>query len=739
MSVFLTSAPARAQRVAPAGNQNLYWVLEAADGTDQAISFWGQGRATATVTPYSWTFGSAAPTWHYAVLPNPNPTANALTPPATIDDNRGSVYLSQRGSTLTPQAGNSYYTSAMYMSDIPVGASAGSARLLANVKGQPEMLLIPTLTGSGLPSSPNISLFCGGAYALYYEATSGSTTTGTGNLHARFIKPSSNPPTTDGIDNTVAFKALNTCGSNTYTQTALPGSGGAFSVTIPHVYAPANQRRQVVYVAVGQEDHVTTTTNQEGIYALVLTDDQQSVNGVLTALPLRPLLDPCECTPPIGRALTLTESRLIGGTGTPGSSACMGRTAIAGATKATFTTSEIEVTADRKRLAWAGKDGKVYVAALFPSNGALDLSISPNVVAVADFSATGLNATNARVNGLEFAPDGSYNLYVTVGTDAGSAGSIDGFYKIASTSTTGITYTAPSRRANPGLGVNTQYVAQSQIEADRNGLLRLLGVASVAGRPSSLIAFDPAAGSGAGAFLSPSINSPAVTAKLALTLKNTATDIRRLPRQVDGSDYGFAGHIYGPAYVQTLAYPASCSTPAPYPLPVPAPTATFAIDALSQIWNPTYQWSVSPAIAGFSSSGTTTQTITFPASTASYVVICNIGGTTDCASGVTYTSEFSVATGDGCPVLPQRPAPTPPPVVAAWPVPGDAYLELTRSTDDPATVELLDGQGQVRLMRAWPERVLTLSTATLPEGLYVLRVRQAGQPPVTRRISIAHR
>lgn len=65
-------------------------------------------------------------------------------------------------------------------------------------------------------------------------------------------------------------------------------------------------------MAVGQEDHVTGPTSGEGIYALVLTEDEQLVNGVPTALPLRPLFDPCQCTPPVGRALTRDESKLIG-------------------------------------------------------------------------------------------------------------------------------------------------------------------------------------------------------------------------------------------------------------------------------------------------------------------------------------------------------------------------------------------------------------------------------------------
>ena len=753
-ALLLAGWSAAAQRVAPAGNQNPYWVLESLDGTDQAISFWDQGRANATSTSYSWMFGSGTPTWHYAALPNPNPTVNFAAPLTTIDDNRGRLYLSQRGATLTSQASGSYYTSAVYMSDAPpsAGVPVGSARLLADVKGQPEMLLIPTLTTAGMPNSPNIQMFCGASYVLYYEATNGTSTDG--NLHARFIKPSGNPPTTDNADNVTAFKRDITCGVNTYTSSALPGSRGAFAVTLPHVYTPVNQRRQIVYVAVGQEDHITASTGNEGIYALVLTEDQQLINGVPTALPLRPLLDPCLCIPPNARALTLAESRLIGipGPQMQPSSICMGRTAIIGATKATFTTSEIEVTADRKRLAWAGKDGKVYVAALFPNNGALDLSISPNVSAVADFSATGLSATNARINGLEFAPDGSYDLYVTVGTDANSGNGIDGFYKIPSTSTSGISYSAPSRRTNPGVGLNTQWVAQSQIETDRNGLLRLLGVPSTPGRTSSLIAFNPVANSGAGAFLPTNTNSPTVTAKLALNLKNVATDVRRLPRQVDGSDYNFAGHIYGPSYVQTQAYPGNCNgQPAPVPPPAPNATATFAVDQVAGWGSVTYTWSVTPLsgaapVTGFSNSGSPAQTVTFPTTTGgTYLLRCEIAEpASNCATNSSYISEFTVTTGNGCLPLPQRPTPPPPPVVQVWPIPADDYLTLMRDAEDSAKgattiAELLDGQGQVRLTRLWQGSALTLPTATLPEGLYVLRVRVAGQPATTRRVSIAHR
>lgn len=223
--LLLAAGAAAAQRPAAAGNQNPYWVFEAADGSDHAVSFWNQGQASAVGQVYSWMFGSGAPTWHYAALPNPNPTVNFSAPQTLIDDNRGRLYLSQRGA-LTPAAGNAHYTSAVYMSDVQPGAPAGSARLLADVKGQPEMLLVPTLTSSGLAGSPNIGLFCGGAYALYYEATSGAATDGTGNLHARFIKPSGNPPTTDNQDNVVAFKTSSACNHQLMLQEPYPARAG---------------------------------------------------------------------------------------------------------------------------------------------------------------------------------------------------------------------------------------------------------------------------------------------------------------------------------------------------------------------------------------------------------------------------------------------------------------------------------------------------------------------------------
>lgn len=747
MSALLLAAwPAVAQRPATAGNQNPYWVLEAVDGSDRAISFWDQGRASATTTAYSWLFDNNAPTWHYASLPNPNPTGNAFGQPL-IDDNQGQLYITQRGALFS---GSGVWQSRVYVSDVQPAPTNGTARFIADVKGQPEMWLLPTLT-SALAGGASNTQFCGAFNLLYYEAESG--TSNQGRLRLRRIGnqmgTGAAPTVSAGLQ--PIFQVTPYCGATgTSSVAALPGSRAAIAITAPHIgnFSIYNSRRkQTVYLAVGQEPHISTGTGKEGIYALQLFDD--------ATIPLETIRDFCQCTPD-GRPLTLDESRLIGA-GTLASTTCIKREAIPGATTGTFTTHELEISSDRKRLAWGGQDGKVYVAALDEASGSLSPSFSPSVVAVADFSSGpgGLGATNNRINGLEFAPNGSYDLYVTVGTDAGSgSGTVDGFYKLTSTGTAFlISYSLSSRYANPGVGPNTQWVAQSQIEADRNGLLRLLGFPSGSG-PSSLIAFDPAAGGGAGAFLATNaLGVVPIAAKEARNLQNVASTVRRLPRQVDGWDYTFAGHIYGPRYVQTLPYPSTCGgVPAPVPPPAPNATATYAVDGLAAGWQASYGWTVTPlggapALTGFVSSGTPTQTITFPTTGGgSYLVKCDITpGTAGCTSYYSFSAEFTVTTDNGCRTPSQRPAPpapsspSTPPVVQAYPVPADERLELTRESTGPATVELLDQQGRIRTVRSWAGPSLTLPIATLPDGLYVVRVWEAGQPATTRRVSIAHR
>jgi len=72
---------------------------------------------------------------------------------------------------------------------------------------------------------------------------------------------------------------------------------------------------------------------------------------------------------------------------------------------------------------------------------------------------------------------------------------------------------------------------------------------------------------------------------------------------------------------------------------------------------------------------------------------------------------------------------------AAWPVPAHEVLHLALdAASRPRQVQLLDALGRVVLARPTPPAALSLPTAALPPGVYLLRVDYATGGPVTRRV-----
>ncbi len=72
--------------------------------------------------------------------------------------------------------------------------------------------------------------------------------------------------------------------------------------------------------------------------------------------------------------------------------------------------------------------------------------------------------------------------------------------------------------------------------------------------------------------------------------------------------------------------------------------------------------------------------------------------------------------------------------LAAWPVPAHGQLHLALdAAARPQQVQLLDGRGRVVLTQTTSQPELTLNTAALAPGLYLLQVQYAGQT-VTRRV-----
>jgi len=72
---------------------------------------------------------------------------------------------------------------------------------------------------------------------------------------------------------------------------------------------------------------------------------------------------------------------------------------------------------------------------------------------------------------------------------------------------------------------------------------------------------------------------------------------------------------------------------------------------------------------------------------------------------------------------------------AAWPVPAHDVLHLALdAASRPRQVQLLDALGRVVLARPTPPATLSLPTAALPPGVYLLRVDYATGGPVTRRV-----
>jgi len=79
--------------------------------------------------------------------------------------------------------------------------------------------------------------------------------------------------------------------------------------------------------------------------------------------------------------------------------------------------------------------------------------------------------------------------------------------------------------------------------------------------------------------------------------------------------------------------------------------------------------------------------------------------------------------------------------LSAWPVPADAFLHLDLPEDlrgKKMQVTLLDLQGRIVLAQAVSSEKISLSTAALAEGSYVLRLEAEGQAIAQRKISVLH-
>lgn len=752
----MNSLPYRAAAQSGAGRQTPVWVFKGASA-DYGFNFWYNGRRTIApalmAMPVNFPAGQTSESeWWYAAVHNSNPTSPVYD--ATPDGGAGRLYFGQIGGGTTPSGAG--MTSRVVAAQPRNSPLAAISTVGFYVNGQPEMLAIPT-TGSvatggyygHLPINSGLTTKCDSYHLMWYEANDPGVTTGNAHRKGAFRVQPFYFDNSTGLSYfypviSTPVAARNNVGSNIGPIGAvMPGTKATFAVASP-IAVGYGSNEQTVYIALNQESGLA---GSEGIYCFRLHPYPLTGSG----------FDPITSFEDIGLITSsrlsgrtnLDESRIIGTSVVSSQNPNPTRLIRVAVSGSTFNTSELELSRNLQRIAWGEATGnKVFVAALEPGR-----SVKRNTTTNAPYPVTTITLPAGRkIAGLEFAPDNSYTLYVTATSNATGNGSGDGLYRIALTgsSADSLTYGTPVALGNPTIG-GVQYVGTSQIETDRNGLLRMLST-------ERLTAYDHAAAAWKG-----SDQSPYVQTFKAQDVNYDFVDYYRLPRQVDGWDHNFAGHIYGPDYLKVIA-PGSGETGCPTPAPLIVQTATYTVDAVPPLGTgsgkPVYTWNVTldngttlaPGVTPNTASGAglTQFTTTFPAQAGAYriQVAVSYPSVNSCANNLTTYANLRVTTGSGCQGSSQRVAPpsvgsTPLPVpVVVGPVPAADYLDVAYETAakyaQPATVRLLDMQGRVVREHSWSGDVpLRLKTSDLPAGVYVLRVLNAAGVE-SRRVVVSH-
>lgn len=359
-------------------------------------------------------------------------------------------------------------------------------------------------------------------------------------------------------------------------------------------------------------------------------------------------------------------------------------------------TNELELSFDGRRLASGNpSSNKLYVLSLDPLTG------SSTTAAPQTYTIPGLS--DNRINGLEFKPGSTTELYVTAGVDGAAT---DGLFRVPLTGGG-----APVRLSGNS---QTLALAQSYIEADVNGHLDLRG-------ENLFYEINPNGANGVGYITS-------IQGLAYLTGTRRPAGPRRLPHYIDGWNYGFGGALIGLRYVQVVG---------PGAATVQTYTAS-AVAGTSYVFTVFDHNGVPQPGAQVNGNQLTFDFVGAPVG-AIYKIQVEYTSTAPCPrQGIGYLFvEMRDET------LPQRPAPgddDPKPEPVVWPNP--ATTTLTVAVANPAAAErnvtLLDAQGTVRLTRglAVGAEQVELSVADLPRGLYLVRVND-GSAVRTRQVEVS--
>jgi hypothetical protein len=366
-------------------------------------------------------------------------------------------------------------------------------------------------------------------------------------------------------------------------------------------------------------------------------------------------------------------------------------------------TSELEVSPDGTQIAWADASrgsgslpGKFYIANLTTSGtitGAVNIVTTPSI-------------SDGRINGLEFNPvlGSATKLYFTAGYDFG--GTNDGLYNI---DLSGSTYSASK------LNINIEeQIAQSQIEANVNRYLSFVGINF--SDQTRLVDIDPATN----------------TVVKTIYLNPAAllgSDIRRLPRQIDGFHYNY-NDIYGPAFVKT--YSSLCPVNQYPAMPVSA-TQRYSVtpkpgtQGTNFVFNIYLQAGSTSTLPVKNTAGLAVNEVefTFPTSPQEPRKYLIEAYYTDPVTGCTTQSFLTVSTGDGCIYDEGRIAK--PAITAAVPglFPNPAMDRVTVQLlpdEEQASIRITDSHGRLVKKMDVRNNAEQVDISSLANGFYFMSV-----------------
>ncbi len=679
MALLFTTTASRAQLPV--------WMLEESSGASALFTFADNGiKRVAKQTPSLKYFpytnypnGSQDATWIFSTQHNANPTVptTSATPALrfytaeniTIDATQPPAPRRNFNDATRPATYPNVPIIGTTAPNVPTCYSSSNGELDLEgpaVFAYPDVLTMPApgSVGSGNPNS------CDRFYSIFYRPLSA----GSGALMSYITDYQD----LSNLGNPIWYGTIPVCRSSPtvlqyFTCGSFLSATGKVAVSRPSLENPAIQKQNLYLL-------LSNDRGQGGIYFFQVDEHVPTTPGNPgSSFPLRTIITGASLQTP-GVPQTQTEARCIS-TLTPNCAT------------ASFESPELEISTDNKRLAWA-ENNKLYVATIVEGIDGYGAAGSNGITVV-----TATLPSAGTINGLEFAP-GTYDVYVTF--DA-TTNANDGLYKF----TYNIAANSYATTATP----NARDIKNSYIEANRLGQLAMLS-------PTKMERYDV------------SLATPGFVAPISFAAKlpPTGSQIRRLPRQIDGWHYGYAGDVIGKTTVQTIATPAGCTSPPPIQ-PITG-QATYSINDLGV--GAAYTWTVTPSTGVTVSPSGPTATITFPvgvAATYEVRVVTAYPGQTPC--GRSTDARLSVATTDGCTQNGGRatqsggsfgnadPAAA---EVVVWPNPAADEVSISAPSAEGTTrVTLRDLQGRTLLAQSMAARQpLTLRTANIPAGVYLL-------------------